>query len=198
MKKVVIALIALLALNACQSIGITDDPKVLSRPKAAAIIKQSPAMQKLVMIKFEVQPYNPQILVAQHFGYMETGKLALTEKGRQLWRDWGFQVDEHIVPVARAQFVQITGISASGSTAEVHFTWQWEPNDAGKALVIGSPEFNALPNDIQTKLRQPMPGVMMLPFGGSTSGIEYGGVRKGTSNFELFDDGWRARDVYTF
>ena len=42
MKKVAL-LIALLALTVtpCRSIGITDDPKVLSRPKAASMIKQA-------------------------------------------------------------------------------------------------------------------------------------------------------------
>lgn len=190
-------LTAIVLTTACQTVGITDDPKVLSRTKAATIIKQAPALLKTVNINFLAQPHNQQIVVAQHFGYIEPDKLVLTEKGRQLWRELNLQIDEHAVPVATPQFLEITGISTSGNASDVHFTWQWIPNEIGKALVIGSPEFQALPAELQAKLQQPIPAATAA-FMGSNAGIDFGGVRQGIANFQLFDDGWRARNVYTF
>lgn len=197
-KHILATLFAALVLTAaCQTVGITDDPKVLNRAKATTIIKQAPALLKTVNINFLAQPHNQQILVAQHFGYIEPDKLVLTDKGKQLWSDLNLQVDDDAVPVAHAQFIEISGISTSGNASDVHFTWQWIPNEIGKALVLGSPEFQALPAELQAKLRQPIPAAT-IAFQGSSAGIDFGGVRQGIANFQLFDDGWRARNVYTF
>jgi len=39
------------------------------------------------------------------------------------------------IPVARREFVAVTGISKQGNTAEVEFTWHWGPlNEIGAAL----------------------------------------------------------------
>ncbi len=39
------------------------------------------------------------------------------------------------IPVARRQFIEITGISKQGATADVEFTWKWIPlNEVGAAL----------------------------------------------------------------
>jgi hypothetical protein len=189
--------VAIVLTTACQTIGITDDPKVLTRPKAAAMIKPSSALLKTVNIYFVAQPHNQQILVARHFGYIEPDKLALTEKGKQLWRDLNLQVLDIVVPAAHAELLEVTGISTSGNSASAKFTWHWIPNDIGKALVIDSPEFKALPEDLQAKIRQPIPAATAA-FMGSNAGISFGGVRTGIANFQLYDDGWRARDVYTF
>lgn len=196
-RHILTTLFVALALTACQTVGITDDPKVLSRAKAATAIKQAPAFQKVLDINFHLQPNNPQILVARHLGYIETDSLALTERGRQLWRDMNRQVNEHAVPVAHAELVEITGISTSGNAADAKLTWQWVTNEVGKALVIDSPEFKALPGDLQTKIRQP-PRAATPAFASGNSGIVFGGVRRGTSNFQLYDDGWRVTGVYLF
>jgi len=197
MKRIIIALIALLTITACQTVGTTDDPKVLSRQKAATMIKSSSAFQKTVDIKFEVQPNNPQILVARYLGYLDADKPVLTEKGKQLWRDSNLQVVDYAVPVAYAELVEVTGISTSGNAADAKFTWHWTPNEVGKALVIDSLEFKALPGDIQAKIRQPPPAATPA-FAIPNSGINFGGIRSGTSNFQLYDDGWRVTHVYTF
>lgn len=199
MKKVLLAVIALLALtvSACQTIGITDDPKTLTRPKAAAMIKSSSGFFRVLDVNFEVQPNNQQVLVARHFGYIEPDKPVLTERGRQLWRDLNMRVYENSVPLAIAEFLEVTGISTRGNAADVKFTWKWMPNEIGKALVIGSPEFNELPSDLQAKIRQP-PRVAMPMLAGPNAGIVFGGVRPGTANLQLYDDGWRARNVYKF
>lgn len=190
-------LIALALLTACQKIGITDDPRTLTRAKAATMIKSSPTLRKTVDINFYLQSKNPQILVARHFGYLEPDKLALTEKGKQLWRDLNLQVDEHAVPVAHSEFVEVTGISTSGNGADAKFSWQRVPNEIGKALVIDSPEFKALPDDLQDKIRQPLKAVTPA-FGGGNYGVVFGGLRQGIANFQLYDDGWRVTHVYTF
>lgn len=196
-KHILATLFAAILLTACQTIGVTDDLKTLTRPKAVTMIKASPAMRKTVDINFYLQPRNPQILVARHFGYLEPDKLALTETGKQLWRDLNLQVDEHAVPVAHSQFNEVTGISTSGNAADARFTWQRMPNEIGKALVIDSPEFKALPDDLQAKIRQAPPAATPA-FGGGNYGVIFGGLRQGTANFQLYDDGWRVTHVYLF
>ncbi len=196
-KYLFATLVTALAITACQRIGLTDDPKVLTRPKAAAMIKRSSAFMRTIDINFEVQPNHQHVLVAQHFGYIEPDKSALTEKGKQAWRDLKLPVFDHTVPLASAEFVEVTGISTRGNAADVKFIWRWMPNEIGKSLVIGSPEFNALPDDLQSKIRQP-PRVPMPGLAGPNAGIVFGGVRPGTANFQLYDDGWRARNVYKF
>lgn len=194
MKRTLALLAVVCALIGCQR---ADDPKVLSRERAATLIKQAPAFQKLTSINFYLQPKNPQNLVARHLGYIEPDKLALTEKGRQLWRDMNLAVDEHGVPAARVELDDVTGISTSGNAADAHFTWHWIPNDVGKALVIDSTEFRALPDDIQTKIRQPPPASTPA-FASGNSGINFGSIRQGTANFQLYDDGWRITHAYLF
>jgi len=194
MKRTLALLAIVCALIGCQR---AEDPKVLSRERAATLIKQAGSFQKVLDINFYLQPGNPQILVARHFGYIETDKLELTERGRQLWRDMNLRVNEHAVPIARTQFNEVSGISTSGNAADGKFTWQWIPNDVGKALIIDSPEFRSLPEDIQTKIRQP-PRAMTPAFASGNSGFNFGGVRQGTGNFQLYDDGWRLRNVYLF
>jgi hypothetical protein len=194
MKRTLALLAVMCALMGCQR---AEDPKVLSRERAVTLITQAPAFQKVLDINFHLQPNNPQALVARHLGYIEPDKLALTERGRQLWRDMNLQVNEHAVPVARTQLGEVTGISMSGNAADGKFTWQWIPNDVGKTLVIDSPEFRALPEDIQTKIRQPS-RAMTPAFASGNSGFNFGGVRQGTGNFQLCDDGWRVTHVYLF
>jgi hypothetical protein len=194
MKRVLVVLTVLCALFGCQH---KEDPKVLSRERAATLIKQSSAFQKTVDIKFELQPNNPQILVARFFGYLDPDKPVLTEKGKQLWRDLNLQVVDYAVPVAHAQLNEVSGISTSGNAADAKFSWQWIPNEIGKALVIDSDEFKALPGDIQTKIRQSPPAATPA-FALPNSGVNFGGIRAGTSNFQLYDDGWRLKNVYLF
>lgn len=185
-------------LASCQAVGIVEDPKTLNRAKAQAMIEQSDAFQKPLDFNFQLAPTNPRVFVMRHFGYVEPEELALTEKGRRLWGELGFQVKDGAVPLAHKELIEVSGISTSGNDADAKFSWRWVPNDAGKALVLDSPEFKALPEDLQAKVRRPA-GTSTMIFGGSSdSGIAYGGTRQGTANLQLFDDGWRARAVYTF
>ena len=194
MKRTLALLVVISVLMGCQRM---EDPKVLNRERATTLITQAPAFQKVLDINFHLQPNNPQVLVARYLGYVEPDELALTEKGRQLWRDINLQVNEHAVPIAYTQFGEVTGISTSSNVADGKFTWQWVPNDVGKALVIDSSEFRALPGDIQTKIRQP-PRAMTPAFASGNSGVNFGGVRQGTGNFQLYDDGWRLKNTYLF
>lgn len=48
------------------------------------------------------------------------------------------------VPVARRQLAGITGISRSGSTADVDFLWKWIPlNEVGAALYAGEVQYRS-------------------------------------------------------
>jgi hypothetical protein len=193
MRKLLAVLVVASVLLGCQG----GDPKNLTRDRAAELIKKAPGFQKLISVNFYLQPRNPQNLVARHLGYIEPDQLVLTARGRQLWRDMNLSIDEHSLPVARAELDEVTGISTSGNAADGHFTWHWIPNDLGKALIVDSFEFKALPDDLQTKIRQPPPA-MTPAFATGNSGLVFGGSRRGTANFQLYDDGWRVTHVYLF
>ena len=48
------------------------------------------------------------------------------------------------IPVARRQFVAVTGISKQGNVADVDFTWKWIPlNEVGAALYSSDPQYKS-------------------------------------------------------
>ena len=48
------------------------------------------------------------------------------------------------IPVARRQFLEVTGISKEGSAADVEFTWKWVPlNEIGAALYSGDTRYKS-------------------------------------------------------
>jgi hypothetical protein len=48
------------------------------------------------------------------------------------------------IPVARREFVAVTGISKQGNLADVDFTWKWVPlNEIGAALYSGQPRYKS-------------------------------------------------------
>ncbi len=48
------------------------------------------------------------------------------------------------IPVAKREFVAVTGISKQGSVADVDFTWKWVPlNEIGAALYSGEPRYKS-------------------------------------------------------
>ena len=48
------------------------------------------------------------------------------------------------IPVARREFVSITGISKQGNVADVDFTWKWVPlNEIGAALYSSDPRYKS-------------------------------------------------------
>jgi hypothetical protein len=191
MRKLLAVLVVASVLLGCQG----SDPKKLTRDHAAELIKKAPTFQKVLRVNFYLEPNNPQNLIVRHFGYLEPDRPALTEAGRRTWTDQNMAVDEHSVLIAHVELVEMTGVSVSGNAADGQFTWQWVPNDAGKAMVIGSPEFQALPSDLQDKLRQPLRAATPA-FSSGNYGLTFGGVRTGTANLQLFDDGWRVKNVY--
>jgi hypothetical protein len=48
------------------------------------------------------------------------------------------------IPVAKREFVAVTGISKQGNVADVDFTWKWVPlNEIGAALYSGEPRYKS-------------------------------------------------------
>jgi hypothetical protein len=100
------------------------------------------------------QDYNsPEYMVLQHRGWITAASVpcapdaklsscwdvALTPLGVGVFRDLippsEVQSQYFAVPVARRELVGINGISKSGPSAEVEFSWKWMPlNDVGSAL----------------------------------------------------------------
>ena len=49
------------------------------------------------------------------------------------------------LPAARRELVTVTGITKQGSTADVEFTWKWDPlNEIGAALYSGDVHYKSV------------------------------------------------------
>jgi hypothetical protein len=50
-----------------------------------------------------------------------------------------------VIPAARRELVGVTGISEQGSSADVEFTWKWDPvNEIGAALYSGDLHYKSI------------------------------------------------------
>lgn len=104
----------------------------------------------------------------------------LTEKGEKTTA--GEQDDRSApsVPLARREFVKVTGITKAGDVlARVQYAWRESPTEAGRAFVPGNPEYERLPASLRQALEQ------------RNQTKDYGKTKRGTAVFQLFDDGWR-------
>jgi hypothetical protein len=98
----------------------------------------------------------PEYLVLQHRGWISATaarcspglvpppcwNLILTPSGveaiRTIVPSEGAGTLSLTIPVARREFLGVTGISKQGNTADVEFTWKWTPlNEVGAALYSG-------------------------------------------------------------
>lgn len=75
-------------------------------------------------------------------------QVALTPVGVETFRDLipagAADSPNFSVPVARRQLTGVTGISKSGSTADVDFLWKWVPlNEVGGALYAGGIQYRS-------------------------------------------------------
>lgn len=106
--------------------------------------------------------FSPEYLVLQRRGWITAASVAcapdiapppcwdvaLTPLGVDTFRDLmpsnPANSQYFSVPVARRQLIGITGISKSGSTADVDFQWKWVPlNEVGAALYAGGIEYRS-------------------------------------------------------
>jgi hypothetical protein len=152
-KNRIIPLLALLLLSACSARDF------LTRRLAADLISATdpfkmPQQYTLQTGVISSKDYaSPEFLVLQHHGWISATTNAcpaglapppcwdvlLTPSGVETVRTL-VSADETArpsfsIPVARRQFVAITGISKQNNSADVDFTWKWVPlNEIGAAL----------------------------------------------------------------
>jgi len=141
---------------------------VLSRRLAADLISASDAFktrQQFVLqtgILSNREYASSEYLVLQHHGWISAATAAcsqgvtpppcwdvlLTPSGVETVRTL-VPADEaskpsFAIPVARREFLDITGISKQGNAADVDFTWKWVPlNEIGAALYSGEVHYKS-------------------------------------------------------
>lgn len=105
---------------------------------------------------------SPENLVLQHHGWISATTIAcpqglapppcwdvlLTPSGVDTVRTLASAEEasrpSFAIPVARREFVSITGISKQGNVADVDFTWKWVPlNEIGAALYSSDPRYKS-------------------------------------------------------
>lgn len=162
---------------------------------------------------------NPQIAVADHLGLVEARIKTLdptqpkpqnsfqkpmwsfeedylaTGKAKALWTEYGLPATEKTIPLAGKKIIEITGITKQGEDqATAQFKWQYAPNEAGRAFDASTPEFKALPNDLQRLLDGTLPPSELVSKRENKT-MSFGTVRTGQASFRRYDDGWRLESV---
>ena len=148
----------------------------------------------LGLVKPELKRINekPEILgslTPSGFWYFEEN-YTLTDKGKKYWGDYELPVQETVIPTAKKEFINVTGITGLGETdAQVEFTWRWLPNELGKSLDPSTEEFKRLPENLKTNLTS------VYPYPVSPFIADWGNERFGSAQFQKYDDGWRLINV---
>lgn len=131
---------------------------------------------------------------ANNFGrpcWNMTIKFRASDKGNQLWEAMKLPVRDDALPIGRKQFGSVSGITRQGETqALADFTYQWQPNELGKALDENTEEFKKLPEEIQKTLRE-RKGLLH-----ASESMDWSGERQGKALFQKYDDGWRLVRVF--
>ena len=124
-------------------------------------------------------------------GFWQTDEnYVLTDKAKKLWADYDEAAQETVIPTAKKEFIEVTGITSLGpNDARVEFTYKWLPNTFGRALDPSTAEFRELPADLQNSLKETKD-----PYGG-TYEAGWGNARRGFATFKKYDDGWRILNV---
>jgi len=115
----------------------------------------------------------------------------LTEKGKKYWSDYELPVQETVIPTAKKEFINVTGITNTGAMeAQVEFIYRWLPNQLGKSLDPSTEEFKSLPENLKTNLTS------VYPYRVSPFIANWGNERFGSARFQKYDDGWRLINVF--
>lgn len=119
----------------------------------------------------------------------------MTDKGRKLWQDLGFEVNEKSLPLAIRNNAEVTGVTDESQTLKrVEFKYKWNPTDLGAAFDERNPAFSKLPEQLQKTLQKPP--VPDLFGGGGGNLMDFTSPRGGVARFQKFDDGWRMFELY--
>ena len=146
------------------------------------------------MVKPELTRINekPEILSSltpSGFWYFEEN-YTLSEKGKTYWSDYELPAQDTVIPTAKKEFINVTGITGTGATeAGVEFTYRWLPNRLGKSLDPSTDEFKSLPENLRKNLTE------VYPYPVSPFVVDWGGERPGSARFQKYDDGWRLTSI---
>lgn len=136
------------------------------------------------------QPKRNSSLYKYGFWYFDE-KWTNTAKGEKLWTDYDLPVQETVAPLAKKEFLSVTGLTKLGeSQTGVDFTWRWVPNELGKYLDPSTAEFKSMPENIRKNLTENT--YKVTP---DLNKYDWGGERAGRAVFRKFDDGWRLESV---
>lgn len=152
--------------------------------------------------------YFPQIGVANHLGLVTieqvlvkeekanlivgssqwyfTVKVRANDKGKALWKDYGLPPNDEAIPLAKKQFVGITGITKlAENQVKADFTWKWIPNQIAKFLQPDTDEFKSLPAELQKAMLGKSPNNYQ------PKTEDWSGERNAAGIVQRYDDGWR-------
>lgn len=143
---------------------------------------------------------NSQMAVLKQLGLIDV-RTTLKERPEVYDRTWSFTIepfllvrgeslvsseqgDLPVIPLARKELIEVTGIAKTSDTvAQVQYAWKEVPTEVGRAFISGSPEYQKLPPSLQQTLS------------GRNQLKDYGKTKHGTAVFMLYDDGWRLAAV---
>lgn len=175
------------------------------------------AVERKTKLYFEIYP---QIAVADHLGLVEpqvtaiqseqpkheswmdepawffNEKYLLTDKAKALWSDLKLPPSDNSIPLARREFVEVTGIVKSGEdAAQAQFAWKYLPNETARYFDPATTEFKSLPDELRQRMlgRQPPTVLNRSP---QDRTIRFAPApRSGQAVFRRYDDGWRLESV---
>ena len=120
-----------------------------------------------------------------------TRQVRANEAGKQLWNDLKLPVRDDALPISMKQFGVVSGITKQGETqALADFTYQWQPNEFGKALDEKNEKFKKLPEEIRKALSEKK-GLSQV-----ADSMDWSGERQGKALFQKYDDGWRLVRIF--
>lgn len=121
-----------------------------------------------------------------------TVRAEITDRGRSLWKQFEYNVNEKFLPLAVREAPEITGVTDENQTNKrVDFTYKWKATELGEAFDPNSAAFAKLSPELQESLKK----VNWNMFSGSNKLLDFTTPRKGLARFKKFDDGWRLEQL---
>ena len=161
-KKSIVCLAAVLLLAACSPRDILTRRLATDLISASDTFKTPQQFALQTGIVSNKDYVSPEYLVLQQHGWISATSarcppglapapcwdVRLTASGvdtiRALLPDDQTAKSLLFIPVARREFMTVTGISKQGAVADVDFTWRWVPlNEVGAALYSGDLHYNS-------------------------------------------------------
>lgn len=118
---------------------------------------------------------------------------SLTEKGRTASSRWQQFGGSWVIPKAKKELVEITGLSGGegeSKQARVEYTWKWQPTEVGAYFDISNQAYKSLPDSIKQNFGGASAADMMSSAGRIII-FDSSKIQKAAVTLQLYDDGWR-------